>query len=559
VPTTDPLWYKDAVFYELHVKAFYDGNDDGIGDFQGLIGKLDYLQWLGVDCVWLLPFYPSPLRDDGYDVSDYRGVFPDYGSLEDFRKFLAAAHLRGIRVITDFVLNHTSDQHRWFQEARSSPDSPTRDYYVWSETDRTYDKARIIFIDTEKSNWTWDPVAKAYYWHRFFSHQPDLNYDNPALREEMLESMSFWLDQGLDGFRCDAVPYLFEREGTICENLPETHAYLKDIRKRIDQKYRGRILLAEANQWPADVRPYFGDGDEFHMAFHFPLMPRLFMGVRSEDARPIIDMFTHTPAIPASCQWCLFLRNHDELTLEMCSGEERDYMYYAYARDPQMRRNIGIARRLAPLLDNDRRKIEQLNSLVFTLPGSPIIYYGDEIGMGDNVHLGDRNGVRTPMQWTSDRNAGFSKADPSKLYLPTINDSVFGYQLKNVEAQMHSPHSLLQWMKRLIHIRKRHPALGRGSIEFVRLRNEKVLAHLRQHGGETLLLVHNLADSSQAAELDLAKFKGSVPVELFGESRFPQIGDRPYMLSLGPYGRYWFKLHAPGDVQPAYGIEGHVL
>jgi maltose alpha-D-glucosyltransferase/alpha-amylase len=559
VPTIDPLWYKDAVFYELHVKAFFDGNDDGIGDFQGLIGKLDYLQWLGVDCVWLLPFYPSPLRDDGYDVSDYRGVFPDYGSLEDFRKFLAAAHLRGIRVITDFVLNHTSDQHQWFQDARSSPDSQKRGYYVWSDTDRKYDKARIIFIDTEKSNWTWDPVAKAYYWHRFFSHQPDLNYDNPALREEMLESMSFWLDQGLDGFRCDAVPYLFEREGTSCENLPETHDYLKDVRKRLDQKYRGRILLAEANQWPADVRPYFGDGDEFHMAFHFPLMPRLFMGVRSEDARPIIDMFTHTPAIPASCQWCLFLRNHDELTLEMCSGEERDYMYYAYARDPQMRRNIGIARRLAPLLDNDRRKIEQLNSLVFTLPGSPIIYYGDEIGMGDNVHLGDRNGVRTPMQWTSDRNAGFSKADPSKLYLPTINDSVFGYQLKNVEAQMHSPHSLLQWMKRLIHIRKRHPALGRGSLEFVRHRNDKVLAHLRQHGGETLLLVHNLADSSQAAELDLAKLQGSVPVELFGESRFPQIGDRPYMLSLGPYGRYWFKLHAPGDVQPAYGIEGHVL
>ena len=559
MPTIDPLWYKDAVFYELHVKAFFDGNDDGIGDFQGLIGKLDYLQWLGVDCVWLLPFYPSPLRDDGYDVSDYRGVFPDYGSLEDFRKFLAAAHLRGIRVITDFVLNHTSDQHQWFQDARSSPDSQKRGYYVWSDTDRKYDKARIIFIDTEKSNWTWDPVAKAYYWHRFFSHQPDLNYDNPALREEMLESMSFWLDQGLDGFRCDAVPYLFEREGTSCENLPETHDYLKDVRKRLDQKYRGRILLAEANQWPADVRPYFGDGDEFHMAFHFPLMPRLFMGVRSEDARPIIDMFTHTPAIPASCQWCLFLRNHDELTLEMCSGEERDYMYYAYARDPQMRRNIGIARRLAPLLDNDRRKIEQLNSLVFTLPGSPIIYYGDEIGMGDNVHLGDRNGVRTPMQWTSDRNAGFSKADPSKLYLPTINDSVFGYQLKNVEAQMHSPHSLLQWMKRLIHIRKRHPALGRGSLEFVRHRNDKVLAHLRQHGGETLLLVHNLADSSQAAELDLAKLQGSVPVELFGESRFPQIGDRPYMLSLGPYGRYWFKLHAPGDVQPAYGIEGHVL
>jgi len=559
VSMADPLWFKDAVFYELHVKAFCDGNDDGIGDFRGLINKLDYIEWLGVDCLWLLPFFPSPLRDDGYDVADYRGISPDYGSMEDFRAFLDEAHRRGLRVIADLVLNHTSDQHLWFQEARSSPQSAKRDFYVWSETDKRYEKARIIFIDTEKSNWTWDPVAKAYYWHRFFSHQPDLNYDNPELQKAMLDVMVFWLEQGLDGFRCDAVPYLFEREGTICENLPETHAFLKEVRKRIDKAYRGRILLAEANQWPADVRPYFGDGDEFHMAFHFPLMPRLFMGVRSEDWHPIVDMFTHTPAIPENCQWCLFLRNHDELTLEMCAGEERDYMYYAYARDPQMRRNIGIARRLTPLLDNDRRKIELLNSLVFTLPGSPIIYYGDEIGMGDNIHLGDRNGVRTPMQWTADRNGGFSKADPSKLYLPVISDSVYGFQAINVESQRQSQHSLLHWMKRRIAGRKQHPAFGRGTLAFLRPRNDKVFAYIREYRGDTLLLVHNLADTAQAVELDLAQFEGTAPIELFGNSRFPTIGKHPYALSLTPYGYYWFKLQQRSNQDSSYGFEESVI
>jgi maltose alpha-D-glucosyltransferase / alpha-amylase len=559
VSMADPLWFKDAVFYELHVKAFCDGNDDGIGDFRGLINKLDYIEWLGVDCLWLLPFFPSPLRDDGYDVADYRGISPDYGSMEDFRAFLDEAHRRGLRVIADLVLNHTSDQHLWFQEARSSPQSPKRDFYVWSETDKRYEKARIIFIDTEKSNWTWDPVAKAYYWHRFFSHQPDLNYDNPELQKAMLDVMVFWLEQGLDGFRCDAVPYLFEREGTICENLPETHAFLKEVRKRIDASYRGRILLAEANQWPADVRPYFGDGNEFHMAFHFPLMPRLFMGVRSEDWHPIVDMFTHTPAIPENCQWCLFLRNHDELTLEMCAGEERDYMYYAYARDPQMRRNIGIARRLTPLLDNDRRKVELLNSLVFTLPGSPIIYYGDEIGMGDNIHLGDRNGVRTPMQWTADRNGGFSKADPSKLYLPVISDSVYGFQAINVESQRQSQHSILYWMKRRTAGRKQHPAFGRGTLTFLRPRNDKVFAYIREYRGDTLLLVHNLADTAQAVELDLAQFEGTAPIELFGNSRFPTIGKHPYALSLTPYGYYWFKLQPRSSYDSSYGFEDSVI
>jgi maltose alpha-D-glucosyltransferase/alpha-amylase len=555
----DPLWYKDAVLYELHVKAFFDGNDDGIGDFSGLTQKLDYLEWLGIDCIWLLPFFPSPLRDDGYDVAEYRGVFRDYGSLPDVRRFLDQAHRRGMRVIADLVLNHTSDQHPWFLESRSSPMSSKRGFYVWSDTDKKYEKARIIFIDTEKSNWTWDPVAQAYYWHRFFSHQPDLNYENSELRQAMLDILQFWLEQGLDGFRCDAVPYLFEREGTICENLPETHAYLREVRKHLDKNYQGRILLAEANQWPADVRPYFGNGDEFHMAFHFPLMPRLFMGLRSEDWRPILDMFTHTPPIPDNCQWCLFLRNHDELTLEMCSGEERDYMYYAYGRDPEMRRNIGIARRLAPLLDNDRRKIELLNSLVFTLPGSPIVYYGDEIGMGDNIHLGDRNGVRTPMQWSADRNGGFSKADGASLYLPVIGDSVFGYQAVSVEAQQQTPHSLLHWMRRLIAIRQRYQAFGRGTIEFLRPRNEKVLAYFRRYGETMLLLVHNLAGSAQAVELDLARLSGATPIELFGDSRFPQIGTSPYMLSLAPYGYYWFLLERQSGSEGTYGIEDTLL
>jgi maltose alpha-D-glucosyltransferase/alpha-amylase len=551
----DPLWYKDAVFYELHVRAFRDSNGDGIGDFAGLAEKLDYLEWLGVDCLWLLPFYPSPLRDDGYDVSDFTSTAAAYGDTEVFRHLVAAAHQRGMRVIADLVLNHTSDQHAWFQEARRSPHAPTRHYYVWSDTDQKYTKARIIFVDTEKSNWTWDPEAQAYFWHRFFSHQPDLNYDNPDVRKAMLEVMEFWLQQGLDGFRCDAVPYLFEREGTICENLPETHAYLKEIRRQLDKGYSGRILLAEANQWPSDVRPYFGDGDEFHMAFHFPLMPRLFMGLRSEDRSPIVDMFRHTPPIPPTCQWCLFLRNHDELTLEMCTGEERDYMYYAYARDPQMRRNIGIARRLAPLLENDRRKIELLNSIVFTLPGSPIVYYGDEIGMGDNIHLGDRNGVRTPMQWTADRNAGFSKADPAKLFLPLVADPLYGYQSINVEIQQQTPHSLLHWMRRLITIRKQHRVFGRGTLEFLSPTNEKVLAYLRRHEQETVLLIHNLADSSQAVELDLKRFKGIVPIELFGDSRFPEIHDQPYVLTLAPYGSYWLKLPPIRTWDRPYNIE----
>lgn len=551
----DPLWYKDAVFYELHVRAFYDGNDDGVGDFSGLIQKLDYLEWLGVDCLWLLPFYPSPLRDDGYDVADFHNIAASYGTMDDFRRLLEEAHRRGIRVIVDLVLNHTSDQHAWFQAARTSPDAPTRNYYVWSETDQKYGRARIIFVDTEKSNWTWDHGAQAYFWHRFFSHQPDLNYDNPEVRRAMIQVMEYWLDQGLDGFRCDAVPYLFEREDTICENLPETHRYLKEIRSSIDQRYKGRVLLAEANQWPSDVRPYFGDGDEFHMAFHFPLMPRLFMGVRSEDRQPIIDMFKHTPEIPPACQWCLFLRNHDELTLEMCTGEERDYMYYAYARDPQMRRNIGIARRLAPLLDNDRRKVELLNSIVFTLPGSPIIYYGDEIGMGDNIHLGDRNGVRTPMHWTADRNAGFSKADPSLLFLPVVADPVYGYQAVNIDAQKQATHSLLNWMRRMIAIRKKHQVFGRGTLQFLSPANEKILAYLRVYEQETLLLVHNLAGSSQAVELDLAPFKDVVPEELLGESRFPAIHERPYVLTLGPYSSYWLHLPAARQASSAYSME----
>ncbi len=557
--SADPLWYKDAVFYEIHVKAFADGNGDGIGDFQGLIGKLDYLQWLGVDCLWLLPFYPSPLRDDGYDVADFLSVAEKYGTTDEVRHFLDEAHRRGMRVIVDLVLNHTSDQHPWFQEARQSPQSPKRGFYVWSDNDNTYGKARIIFIDTEQSNWTWDSEAKAFYWHRFFSHQPDLNYDNPEVRQAMLDTMVFWLDQGLDGFRCDAVPYLFEREGTICENLPETHNYLKDIRRRIDASYEGRVLLAEANQWPSDVRPYFGDGDEFHMAFHFPLMPRLYMGVRSETRDPIIDMFTHTPEIPPNCQWCLFLRNHDELTLEMCSSEERDYMYYTYAHDPKMRRNIGIARRLAPLLDNDRRKIELLNSMVFTMPGSPIIYYGDEIGMGDNIQLKDRDGVRTPMQWTMDRNAGFSNTDPARLYLPVVSDSLYGYQSINVESQREMPHSLLHWMKRMIAVRKRHPVFGRGTITFLRPANGKVLAYLRRYEGVALLLVHNLAGSAQSVELDLKEFSSSTPVELLGEARFPTVTERPYTLTLAPYGYYWLNLMPERTGAELYGIEQTAL
>jgi maltose alpha-D-glucosyltransferase/alpha-amylase len=549
-------WYKDAVFYEVHVKAFADGNGDGMGDFIGLTQRLDYLKDLGVDCLWILPMYASPLRDDGYDIADFYTIHPSYGTVEDFQKFLDEAHARDLRVIADLVMNHTSDQHPWFQASRSDPASPYADYYVWSDTDARYRDARIIFVDTEKSNWTFDPVRKAYYWHRFFSHQPDLNYANPAVRAAMLDVMRFWLDRGLDGFRCDAVPYLAEREGTNCENLPETHAILKEVRAVIDREYGGdRVLLAEANQWPEDVRPYFGEGDEFHMAFHFPLMPRIYMAVRLEERLPIVDIFTHTPAIPPTAQWCLFLRNHDELTLEMVTNEERAFMYYAYAQDAEMKLNLGIRRRLAPLLDNDRRRVELLNSLLLTLPGSPIVYYGDEIGMGDNVYLGDRNGVRTPMQWSRDRNAGFSTADEGALFLPVITDAVYSYQAINVAAQLRTPSSLLNTMKRLIATRRNSLAFGRGTIEFLRPRNPRILAYVRRHQRETLLIVNNLSSSPQPVELDLRGMRGATPVEMLGQTRFPTIGEAPYFMSLGPHGFYWFRMERPDDDGEPYGIE----
>ena len=535
-------WYKDAIIYQLHVRTFCDSNNDGIGDFPGLIQKLDYLQDLGIDVIWLLPFFPSPLRDDGYDIADYRAIHPNYGTLEDFKAFLAAAHARGIRVIIEMVLNHTSDQHPWFHESRSSRDNSKRDWYVWSDTDERYRDARIIFLDTELSNWAWDPVSKSYYWHRFFSHQPDLNYDNPAVFEEMWNVMKFWLELGVDAFRLDAVPYLIEREGTNCENLPETHAIIRELRKRLDQSFPGRMLLAEANQWPADVRAYFGDGDEFHMAFHFPLMPRIFMAVQLEDRKPIIEILEETPQIPENCQWCTFLRNHDELTLEMVTDIERDYMYDAYATDKTMRLNVGIRRRLAPMMDNDRRRIQLLNLLLMSLPGTPVIYYGDEIGMGDNVYLGDRNGVRTPMQWNGGWNGGFSGADPERLYSPLISNPVFGYQAINVESQKRSPHSLFFWMKRLIEIRKSSRIFSRGSIEFLRPSNHRVLAYVRKLGAEEVLTVNNLSNSAQAIELDLRNHKGSIPVEMAGRNLFPRIGDLPYLLTLGPYQSFWFRL-----------------
>jgi maltose alpha-D-glucosyltransferase / alpha-amylase len=540
----DPLWYKTAVFYELYVRGFQDGSGDGSGDFRGLTERLDYLQWLGIDCVWLLPIFPSPLRDGGYDVSDYFSILPAYGTLGDFYEFLEAAHQRGIRVIADLVMNHTSDQHPWFQEARR-PGSPKRDWYVWSDTDQRYLDARVIFVDTESSNWTWDPEAQAFYWHRFFSHQPDLNYDNPEVQEAMLEVIRFWLDMGLDGFRLDAVPYLFEREGTDCENLPETHEFLKRVRKEVDSKYEHKLLLAEANQWPPDVVPYFGDGDECHMAFNFPVMPRMFMALRREDRTPIIEIMNRTPKIPDTAQWGLFLRNHDELTLEMVTDEERDYMYNEYAKDPRMRRNIGIARRLAPLLDNGRRQMEMLYSLLFSLPGSPVVYYGDEVGMGDNIYLGDRDGVRTPMQWSSDRNAGFSRADPAALYLPLLMDPVYGYQAVNVEAQERVATSFLHWLRRLLQVRKQHPVFGMGDYEPLYPENRRVFAFTRQLGADVVLVVANLSRFAQPVELDLGRWTGLVPEEMFGRTPFPIIDNRAYRLAMGPHGFYWFRLVEP--------------
>jgi maltose alpha-D-glucosyltransferase/alpha-amylase len=542
-----PLWFKTAVFYEIHIRAFFDGNGDGSGDFRGLTEKLDYLQWLGVDCIWLLPFYKSPLRDGGYDISDFNAIHPDYGTVDDVRIFIEAAHSRGIRVIADLVMNHTSSDHEWFQQARSSPDNPYRDWYVWSDTPKKYEDARIIFIDTEPSNWTWDEQAQAYYWHRFFAHQPDLNYDNPEVQEEMLRVLRFWLDLGLDGFRLDAVPYLYEREGTNGENLPETHEYLKRVRAEIDANYPDRVLLAEANQWPADVVEYFGDGDECHMCFHFPVMPRMFMSVRREDATPIYEILRQTPEIPENCQWAAFLRNHDELTLEMVTDEERDYMYAEYAKDPRMKLNLGIRRRLAPLLDMGRDEIELMTAILFSLPGSPVLYYGDEIGMGDNVYLGDRDGVRTPMQWTSDRNGGFSKADFAQLYLPPLMDPVYGYQAINVEAQLRHATSLLRWTRRFIALRKEHPVFGHGDYQPLEPSNNKIFAHIRTYEDDVILCVHNMARSAQAVELDLSAYEGRYPVELYGGSRFPRIGELPYLLTLAPRGFFWFSLEKPPE------------
>jgi maltose alpha-D-glucosyltransferase / alpha-amylase len=539
---SDPLWFKHAVFYEIHVRGFFDGNGDGMGDLRGVMEKLDYLEWLGIDCIWLLPMYPSPLRDGGYDIADFYDIHPDLGTVEDFRAFVDAAHQRQIRVIADLVMNHTSSDHPWFQEARSSPDSPKRDWYVWSETDEHYPDARVIFVDTEPSNWTWDPLAGKYYWHRFFSHQPDLNYENPEVQDEMLRVLRFWLDLGIDGFRLDAVPYLYEAEGTNCENLAPTHEYLKRVRAEVDANYPDRVLLAEANQWPEDVVEYFGDGDECHMAFQFPIMPRMFMALRREDATPMYEILERTPSIPENCQWGLFLRNHDELTLEMVTDDERDYMYTEYAKDPRMKLNLGIRRRLAPLLDNGRDEMELMKAILFSLPGSPVLYYGDEIGMGDNVFLGDRDGVRTPMHWTGDRNGGFSSADFAQLYLPPLMDPVYGYQAVNVEAELRTPTSFLRWMHRFVELRKRHPVFGLGSYEALQPSNPRIFAHVRRWEEEIVLCVHNLARSAQAVELDLAEFAGLVPEEMLGQTRFPPIGELPYLLTFGARGFYWFRL-----------------
>jgi maltose alpha-D-glucosyltransferase/alpha-amylase len=541
----EPLWYKDAIVYQAHVRAFFDSTNDGVGDFRGLTSKLDYIKALGVTCLWILPFYPSPLRDDGYDIADYEDVHPAYGTLKDFRAFLDAAHSRGLRVITELVINHTSDQHPWFQAARRAPaGSKKRDFYVWSDTDTRYPGVPIIFSDTERSNWTWDPVAGAYYWHRFFHHQPDLNFDNPTVRKAVQKVMRFWLDMGVDGMRLDAVPYLIERDGTICSNLPETHDVLRELRAELDARYTNRMFLAEANLWPSDVIQYFGDGrDECHMAFHFPLMPRLFMALRQGDRHPISEILSQTPSIPDTCQWAIFLRNHDELTLEMVTDEERDYMHQAYAFDPQMRVNGGIRRRLSPLMENNRDRVELLSGLLLSLPGTPVLYYGDEIGMGDNVYLGDRNGVRTPMQWTPDRNGGFSLADPARLYAPVIMDAVYGYQAVNVERQERSPFSLLNWMRRMIALRRQHRVFGRGGLDILRPENRPIFAFVRTLDGESpVLVVANLASTMQPASLDLSAYAGRTPVEMTGGTTLPPITAAPYFLTLGPYGFYWLRL-----------------
>jgi len=545
----DALWYKDAVIYQVNVKSFFDSNDDGIGDFKGLTSKLEYIRDLGVNTIWLMPFYPSPLKDDGYDIADYQDVHPQFGTLDDFRVMLGEAHRLGLKVVTELIINHTSDQHPWFQAARNAPPGSTkRDFYVWSDTDQKYLGTRIIFTDTETSNWTWDPQAKAFYWHRFFAHQPDLNFDSPQVLESVLHIMRFWLDMGVDGFRLDAIPYLVEREGTNNENLRETHAVIKQLRAAIDAQYQNRFLLAEANQWPEDVREYFGDGDECHMAYHFPLMPRIYMSIAQEDRYPIVEIMHQTPDIPDSCQWAIFLRNHDELTLEMVTSKERDYMYTTYASDLQARINLGIRRRLAPLMENDLDRIKLMNSLLLSMPGSPILYYGDEIGMGDNFFIGDRNGVRTPMQWSPDRNAGFSRADPQRLYLPPIMDAVYGYPSTNVEAQSRDPSSLLSWTKRMLAVRRTSQAFGRGTRRFLRPGNRKILAYLREYGDDTILCVANLSRSAQPVELNLAPFKGRVPVEMLGRTAFPPIGELPYLLTISAHGFYWFQLATDAEV-----------
>ncbi|MDC0668553.1 maltose alpha-D-glucosyltransferase [Nannocystis radixulma] len=544
-----PLWYKHAIIYQLHVKSFHDSDGDGYGDFPGLTAKLDYLAELGVTCLWLLPFYPSPLKDDGYDIADYESINPRYGTMDDFKRFLAEAHLRGLKVITELVINHTSDQHPWFQRARRAPKgSPERELYVWSDDPTRYAGARIIFTDTENSNWAWDPIAGQFFWHRFFSHQPDLNFDNPTVRKLVLDVMRFWLALGVDGLRLDAVPYLCEREGTNCENLPETHAVLRELRAALDAEFPGRVFLAEANQWPEDVLPYFGgdEGPECHMAFHFPLMPRMFMALRREDRTPIVEILARTPAIPDHSQWAMFLRNHDELTLEMVTDEERDYMYREYAKDPRMRINIGIRRRLAPLMDNGRRQIELMCALLMSMPGTPVIYYGDELGMGDNIYLGDRNGVRTPMQWNSDRNAGFSRADNAALFAPVLVDPPYSFSDINVDAQERTGTSLLRWMRRLVRVRRRFLAFGSGTFEALHPNNRAVLAFFRRQGDELLLCVHNLSRFAQFAELDLRALDGYTPVELWSDRPFPRIGQLPYLLTMSPHAFFWFALHAPG-------------